>query len=65
MRFLLKFLSLKQYFLKLHLRLIVNAILILDNNPLLEKYPTFFCENLGDFNEALLDEATLKLHTHA
>ena len=34
--------------------------------PLLEKYPTFFFwENLVDFNEARLHEATLNLHTHA
>ena len=32
---------------------------------LLEKYLTFFCENLVDFNEARLHEATLNLHTHA
>ena len=25
----------------------------------------FFCENLVDFNEARLHEATLNLHTHA
>ena len=25
----------------------------------------FFCENLMDFNEAPLHEATLNLHTHA
>ena len=42
------------------------------NNPptafehnLLEKYPTVFCENLVDFNEARLHEATLILHTQA
>ena len=36
------------------------------NIPLLEKYPTlFFCENLVDFSEAHLHEATLNLHTHA
>ena len=29
-----------------------------------EKYPTFFCENLMDFNEARLHEAILNLHTH-
>ena len=36
------------------------------NTTLLEKYPTlvFFCENLVDFNEAHLHEATLNLHTH-
>ena len=28
-------------------------------------YPTFFYENLVDFNEALLHEATLNLHTHS
>ena len=35
------------------------------NTTLLERYPTlFFCENLEDFNEARLYEATLNLHTH-
>ena len=31
---------------------------------LLEKYPTFFCGNLVDFNEAHLQKVTLKFHTH-
>ena len=31
----------------------------------LEKNPTFFCENLLDFNKARLHEATLNPHTHA
>ena len=32
---------------------------------LLQKYPTFFlCENLVDFNEACLHDATLNLHRH-
>ena len=31
---------------------------------LLEKYATFFYENLVDFNEALFRVATLNLHTH-
>ena len=36
------------------------------NTIMLEKYPTlFFCENVVDFNEALLHETTLNLHTHA
>ena len=34
--------------------------------PMIEKHPTLlFCENLVDFNEARLHEATLNLHTHA
>ena len=32
---------------------------------LLEKYPTFFYENLVDFNEARLHVAILNLHTYA
>ena len=37
----------------------------LKHTTLLEKYPTFFfLENLVDFNEAHLHEATLNLHTH-
>ena len=35
------------------------------NAALLEKYPTFFCENLVDLNEARLHGATMYLHTHA
>ena len=37
-----------------------NKILIL-----LEKYRNFFFENLVDFNEADLHEATLNIYTHA
>ena len=35
------------------------------NTTLLERYPTFFCENLVDYNEARMKETTLKFHTHA
>ena len=36
------------------------------NTTLLKKYQTFFfCENLVDFNEACLHEATLNFHTDA
>ena len=31
---------------------------------LLEKYPTFFCENFMDFIEGRLHEATFNLHVH-
>ena len=31
---------------------------IMEYTTLLEKYPTFFCENLADINEARLHEVT-------
>ena len=43
-----------------------EQLIILHDNQrttLLEKYPTFFCEILVDFNEARLHEKTLNLHT--
>ena len=32
---------------------------------MLEKYHTFFCENMVGFSEARLHEATLNPHTHS
>ena len=37
---------------------ILNKFPQCGNTSLLEKYPTLFCENLMDFNEARLHEAT-------
>ena len=46
------------------LREVIISKGVLNYTTLLKKYPTFFCENLVDFNEAQLHEATLNPHTH-
>ena len=46
-------------------RVLHTVYLNIINTTLLEKYPTFSCENLVDFYEERLHEETLNLHTHA